>query len=565
MPAFITEKDGEFAQTMFHHPDTACYEQNLNSVIAKPAQDEKLDPREILKKPTYRIEGVAYDGGGHEVQRVEVSLDEGKTWLYACRTFPEKPIRHGNKFWTWCFWHVDVDSLYFTRAASIVVRAWNAFKNTQPEEPTWNLMGMMNNCWYRVKACDGPDHTILFRHPVDPEGDGGWMKPSTENQLAAVKQSSGVPDKQFTRQEIEKHDKKDDCWLVINNNVFDVTSVIDWHPGGPATLVANAGKLSVDVTSSFESIHDDYAHKKLAECAIGRVTDKAAKLMQEQAKGDAAEAAKSDPTKSEFLLQSKRWTPVKLINREKLSAVTFKYTFQYKEKGSDKKLGLGTCQHIEFGIHMLDKMLVRAYTPTRPILENEDDGTFELVLKTYFPDENQPGGAFSNLLYKLELGETVSVSGPSGDIIYKDSGKFNIEGKDRSFSKVNLILGGSGVTPGYQLLHRVLECKGDRTQIRVVDANKSEADILLKDEMDEMTKKHSDQFKVTHVVSHPKDPDHWAGETGHVNADILKKSCFAPGDDVVSLLCGPPAMIQKAVLPALVDWGFKEDENLYGF
>ena len=106
------------------------------------------------------------------------------------------------------------------------------------------------------------------------------MKPSTENQLAAGQQNSNTPDKQFTRQEIEKHSSKDACWLVINNNVYDATSVLSWHPGGSATLHANAGKLSLDVTSSFESIHDEYAHKKLQECVIGRVTDKAAKFMQ---------------------------------------------------------------------------------------------------------------------------------------------------------------------------------------------------------------------------------------------------------------------------------------------
>ncbi|KAK9413357.1 hypothetical protein SUNI508_02556 [Seiridium unicorne] len=566
LPSFITEKDGEFAQTMFRHPDTACYEQNLNSVIARPAHDEKLDLTEMLKEDTYRIEGMAYDGGGHKVQRVEVSLDEGQTWLYAIRKFPEKPVRHGDKFWTWCFWHVDVDTLHFSRAQSIVVRAFNVFKNTQPREPVWNVMGMMNNCWYRVKmAEDRQVRKLRCQHPVDTEGDSGWMKPSTINQLAAAKQTSGVPDKQFTRQEIEKHSSKDDCWLVINNTVYDATSVLSWHPGGPATIAANAGKLTADVTSAFESIHDEYAHKKLQECAIGRVTDKAAQFIQEQAKKAAAEAARSDPAKSKTLLQSKRWTSVKLTRREKLTEDTFQYTFQYSDKDSSKRLGLETCQHIQFGIHMLDKMLVRSYTPTRPILQNEDDGTFDLVLKTYFPDENQPGGAFSNMLYKMEIGEDVQVSGPTGEIEYKGNGKFRIEGNEVLFDKVNLILGGSGITPGYQLLERILRTPGDRTQIRMVDANRTEGDILLRDEMEKLRKKHPDQFAMTQVLSHPSNPDGWQGETGHINADIIRKACFEPGKGVACFLCGPPAMIQKAALPSLVDWGFEEDKNLYGF
>ena len=48
----------------------------------KPAQGERLDIIEALKHNTYRVEGIAYDGGGHEVQRVELSLDDGQTWLY---------------------------------------------------------------------------------------------------------------------------------------------------------------------------------------------------------------------------------------------------------------------------------------------------------------------------------------------------------------------------------------------------------------------------------------------------------------------------------------------------
>lgn len=69
------------------------------------------------------------------------------------------------------------------------------------------------------------------------------MKPSVENQLQAAKQDSRVPEKQFTRQEIEKHDKQDDCWLVINEKVYDATSVLSWHPGGKAAVLGYAGQL----------------------------------------------------------------------------------------------------------------------------------------------------------------------------------------------------------------------------------------------------------------------------------------------------------------------------------
>ena len=586
LPAFITEKDGEFARTMFHHPSTACNEQNLNSVIVRPGQGQKFDLIDVLKEDTYRVEGYAYDGGGHEVQRVELSIDGGKTWLYCIRKFTDRPIRNGNKFWAWIHWYIDIDAAHFVRAESLIVRCFNVFKNTQPAEPVWNTMGMMNNGWYRVIADTDKDGKLLFRHPVHQEDADGWMKPSTENQLAAAKQDSGVPDKQFTRQEIEKHNSKDDCWLVINGNVYDSTSVLKWHPGGSATLLANAGKLSLDVTSSFESIHDEYAHKKLSECVIGKVTDKAQQYMQEQAKAEAEQAAKSGP--SDTLLQSKKWVPVKLADKKKISQDTFTYTFSYQDSDpSKKKLGLGTCQHIQFGIHMLDKMLIRSYTPTRPITEKDDDGTFELTVKTYYPDENQPGGAFSNFLLELPVGESVEVCGPTGEIEYLGQGKFNIEGEEKQFSQVSLVVGGSGLTPAYALIERILGETSGKTQVKVIDANKTEDDILLREKLDEAEKSSQGKIKITHVLSHPKDADGWkqkGGLSGHVNADIIKDRLFNPGKDSVVFLCGPPGMIQKAALPALkgkplpclylpsngeanncIDWGYTEDENCFGF
>lgn len=249
LPSFVTEKDGEFARTMFNHPDTACNEQNLNSVITRPAHGQTIPLADVKAGSTYRIQGYAYDGGGHEVQRVEVSLDDGASWLYCIRNFPDYPLRHGSKFWTWLHWHVDISMVHLLEAKSIRVRAWNVFKNTQPEHPSWNTMGMMNNCHYIVKSeiqqsRDDDVARILFRHPVEPgTSDGGWMKPSVENQMASVKQQASAPQKQFTREEVEKHDTEGDCWIVVDGKVYDATSVLAWHPGGKAAIVGHAGKV----------------------------------------------------------------------------------------------------------------------------------------------------------------------------------------------------------------------------------------------------------------------------------------------------------------------------------
>lgn len=425
----------------------------------------------------------------------------------------------------------------------------------------------MNNCWYKVKPeiVDKEDGvaSVMFRHPTEPgTGTEGWMKLSESERIQEAKQQAGTPQKQFTREEIEKHNTESDCWLVVDGKVYDATSVLEWHPGGKSAITGHAGKVWAETTNEFNSIHDGFAQQKLKECILGVVTDKAAKFIKENAEKTAKDAAKNDKP-ADVALDKHRWIPVKLSKRDKVSEDTRKYTFELPK--DTPKLGLETCQHIQFGFHFKDKMVIRSYTPTRPVMPSQEDGTLELVVKTYFPDDKQPGGAMSNILDCMPLGEEVEIRGPTGEIAYKGNGKFVIEDKEHTFKNITLILGGSGLTPGYALIARILATEGDDTQLRVIDANKSEKDILLREEMEKYAKEHGDQFKICHVLSHPS--EEWKGVKGHVNADIIKENGFEPdgGKTSVVFLCGPPAMIQKAALPALKDWGYEEEVDCFGF
>ena len=41
--------------------------------------------------------------------------------------------------------------------------------------------------------------------------------------------------------ELDKHAKPDDCWIVVNGKVYDLTTFAPNHPGGPdsKTLATN--------------------------------------------------------------------------------------------------------------------------------------------------------------------------------------------------------------------------------------------------------------------------------------------------------------------------------------
>ncbi len=78
-----------------------------------------------------------------------------------------------------------------------------------------------------------------------------------------------VPDKEFSLEEIAKHDKKDDLWIAVKGVVMDVTNWVDEHPGGPQALFTHMGK---DASEEFEMLHDDEVIPKYAaEIVIGRV------------------------------------------------------------------------------------------------------------------------------------------------------------------------------------------------------------------------------------------------------------------------------------------------------
>ncbi|ORY23133.1 putative cytochrome b2, mitochondrial precursor (L-lactate ferricytochrome C oxidoreductase) [Naematelia encephala] len=73
---------------------------------------------------------------------------------------------------------------------------------------------------------------------------------SKHDHLPGTKQASGQ--KLISFEEVQKHNKRDDCWVIIEGKIYDVTDFLDQHPGGPGIILANAGK---DATRIFKPLH----------------------------------------------------------------------------------------------------------------------------------------------------------------------------------------------------------------------------------------------------------------------------------------------------------------------
>ena len=92
----------------------------------------------------------------------------------------------------------------------------------------------------------------------------GFIKSSTK--LTKKKEVGIIKNKEYTLEEVAKHNKKSDAWIAINGKVADVTKWIPLHPGGDI-IMKGVGK---DASALFKSIgHDEYAKKMLKKYQIG--------------------------------------------------------------------------------------------------------------------------------------------------------------------------------------------------------------------------------------------------------------------------------------------------------
>ncbi|ORY70363.1 sulfite oxidase-like protein [Pseudomassariella vexata] len=98
------------------------------------------------------VEGYAYSGGGHEIQRVDVSLDGGKTWDQASLV-DDSEQDSGSKAWSWKRWRYEGALPTTTEAAAFVVKATDDAYNTQPQcyKSIYNLRGNLATAWHRVE------------------------------------------------------------------------------------------------------------------------------------------------------------------------------------------------------------------------------------------------------------------------------------------------------------------------------------------------------------------------------------------------------------------------------
>jgi len=229
--------------------------------------------------------------------------------------------------------------------------------------------------------------------------------------------------------------------------------------------------------------------------------------------------SKVSAAEKKIALDPKEWRTFPLAEKIPVSHNSNIYRFTLQSPQHELDLPVSSYILIEADLGE-EKPVVRPYTP----ITYDEKGYFDLLIKTY------PQGKISKYINNVAIGDRVKIKGPNKTISITPNLKKNI----------GMIAGGTGITPMLQVIHEILKNPEDKTQITLLFANVTEGDILLRDRIDDLTKKHKN-LKVHYTLDNP--PPGWKHGKGFVTDEMVKSIMPGPGNDTLILVCGPPPMV----------------------
>jgi cytochrome-b5 reductase len=233
-------------------------------------------------------------------------------------------------------------------------------------------------------------------------------------------------------------------------------------------------------------------------------------------------------------LEPKEYKALPLVKKDQLAPNVYRFVFQLPRPQDIVGLPIG--QHVAIKATVDGQAVSRSYTPTS---NNLDLGKIELLIKCY-PDGLLTGKYLAN----LKVGDQVQFRGPKGAMNYHNS----------LCKKIGMIAGGTGITPMYQLIRAICEDDVDTTEVSLIYANRTEEDILLRQELEAFACDYPKNFKLWYMLDHP--PKDWAYGKGYVTPAVMSAKLPGSSPDTKVMLCGPPGMV-NASKKSLIEMGFQ--------
>ena len=132
---------------------------------------------------------------------------------------------------------------------------------------------------------------------------------------------------------------------------------------------------------------------------------------------------------------------------------------------------------------------------------------------------------------RLKAGEKAVVDGPYGLFSF-------LAHVLKPGDELVMISGGIGITPMLSML-RYMADTSDSRKVTLIWSNRTEADILCREEIEGMKKK-LPNFAIHHVLTQQKD---FEGHTGRLTAETLQKLLSGCDREASVFVCGPPPMM----------------------
>lgn len=163
-----------------------------------------------------------------------------------------------------------------------------------------------------------------------------------------------------------------------------------------------------------------------------------------------------------------------------------------------------------------------------------------------------PTGIMSSYIFNLKPGDTVTISGPYGEFLAKDTD-----------AEMVFIGGGAGMAPMRSHVFDQLKRLHSNRKITFWYGARSLREAFYVEEFDELERKH-ENFSWHLALSDPLPEDNWEGLVGFIHEvlyDNYLRDHPAP-EDCEYYMCGPP-MMNAAVERLLYDLGVEEENVLF--
>jgi ferredoxin-NADP reductase len=193
-------------------------------------------------------------------------------------------------------------------------------------------------------------------------------------------------------------------------------------------------------------------------------------------------------------------------------------------------------QFVTFTVRPIDQAIKRSYTiassPTRR-------DYLEVTVK------REERGTVSSFLHGVHEGDTLQVTGPSGNFTFIGDGA----------NSIVLISGGVGVTPMMSVL-RYLTDRSWPGDIFFIFACNTARDVIYREELEYLQRRYPNLTLM--IAASEGAPAEWPYASGYITKDLLAKTVPHIQTRCVHL-CGPPAMM-KALKAALADLGVPAEQ-----